>query len=217
RLDAVRLALKSFHVMEAQEGETERQRMAQALTLASQSVKADPKEAYAHFALARVHFVADQCAIGRRHTIHATEANPYDPVILSILGNFSAMCGDESGMAMVERAYAHRSPGESYARLSLVLAAVRDNDTERLQALRDDPDGLGGTKAAYHHLCETLIAAGLGDIAAARANWRKFEASPHIEQGSDDALLRSIIMSAEIRGRVLAFLRRKGVLDAPER
>lgn len=212
RLDAVRLALYSFYVMEpANMAASEKPKAAKAFDLARQAVKVDPKEAYAHFAMARIFFITGKCGPGRRHSVHALDANPFDPVLLAILGNFASNCGYAEGAAILDKAYAYRSPGESHARLSLILAAIQQHRLDRLEMLRDDGEEPGGTSAAYHHLCETLIAAALGEQNDAKASWRNFKQAPHANRDSDDAMLQSVILSPDIRKRVLAFLERSGV------
>jgi hypothetical protein len=184
------------------------------MDLARQSIDADPKEAYAHFAMARIQFVSGNCSSGQQHSTHAVEANPFDPVILAVLGNFAAICGYPDGLVMLDKALAFRSPGESHARLSLILASIWQKRFDQLKTLREDGEQATGTSAAYHYLCETLIAAALDDTAAARVNWQKFRASPHKNSASDDAMLESVIMSADIRARILGFLEQKGVISS---
>lgn len=213
KLDAVRLAFQSFYAIEGiAEGPDRKVRLLSAMNLARKSINADPKEAYAHFAMARIQFVAGNCQMGQQHSVHAVEANPNDPVILAVLGNFTAMCGYKEGFAMLDRAYAFRSPGESHARLSLILAAIWQKRFDRLQILREHGEQASGTSAAYHYLCETLIAAALDDTDAARSNWQKFRASPNARSGSDDEMLKSLIMSSEVRSKILGFLKQKEVL-----
>lgn len=213
KLDAVRLAFLSFYLMEAPPQKTERQeRTDAAVKLARQSIKADPKEAYAHFAMARIHFVAGNCPIGKENSVHALDANPYDPVILAVLGNFVAACGYKEGLAMLDKAYAFQSPGESHTRLSLILAAIWQKRFDRLALMRDGGEGFEGTNAAYHYLCETLVAAALDETTTARANWHKFKSAPHVETGSDDMMLRSVILSDKIRLKIIGFLKTKNVI-----
>lgn len=216
-LDAVRLALQSFHVIEGSTKEPDRKvQILSAMNLARQSINADPKEAYAHFAMARIQFITGNCQMGQQHSGHAVEANPYDPLILAVLGNFTAMCGYKEGFAMLDRAYAFRAPEESHARLSLILAAIWQKRFDRLQILREDGEQASGPSAAYHYLCETLIAAALDDTDAARTNWQKFRASPNARSGSDGEMLKSLIMSPDIRARILGFLKQKDVLSSPK-
>ncbi|TSB01594.1 tetratricopeptide repeat protein [Sphingorhabdus contaminans] len=212
RLDAVRLALYSFYILESERGRgPSSAQLSHALEIARQAVKTDPKEAYAHFALARIYFVSRRCAPGKRHSVHALEANPFDPILLAILGNFVANCGYVEGNAILDKAFAYRTPGESHARLSLILAAIWQRRPDRLDALREDSENANGTSAAYHHLCETLIAAALGETSEARKSWSNFKQAPHADRSSDERMLRSVIMSPEIRQRVLSLLERSGV------
>lgn len=213
KLDAVRLAFQSFHMMKPKpDSFGQNDQVGQAIILARQSIKADPKEAYTHFAMARIHFVSGNCPVGRLHSNRAIEANPYDPLLLAILGNFAATCGYTEGIAMLEKAYAFRSPGDSHARLSLILAAIWQKRLDRLELLRGDGEETDGNSAAYHYLCETLIAAAHNEIDLAQTNWRKFKASPHARKSTNDAMLGSVIMSPEIRIRILQYLKSKNVI-----
>lgn len=216
KLDAVRLAFRSFQQMEPSAGNNDRQaQVIVAMNFARQAIEADPKEAYAHFAMARIYFVSGKCSSGRQHALRSMEANPYDPVILAILGSFTASCGYPEGLTMLDQAYAFRSPGESHARLSLILAAIWQKRFDRLELLRGDGQETGAASASYHYLCEALIAAALDETDVARLNWQKFTASPHAKGTSDDVILQSVIMSGDIRARVLLFLRKKNVISAP--
>ncbi|WP_373476229.1 tetratricopeptide repeat protein [Sphingorhabdus sp.] len=212
RLDAVRLGLLSFHVVETAPLSGRSAAMGNALSLAQQAIRSDPKEAYGHFAMARIYFVSGNCPKGVLHTGHAAEANPYDPVLLAVLGNFSALCGDPRGEQLLARAFAVRSPGESYARLSLILAAIRSGRTDLLGSLSAEAENIPGTNPAYHHLCETLIAAASGDLPGARAQWQKFAAVSAAPDGTPDEMMQPLILSRQVRDRTIAYLRLMTVL-----
>jgi hypothetical protein len=212
RLDAVRLALQSFHIVTTADTTNQSRAMARARGVAQQSIQTDPNEAYAHFAMARVQYVTDDCAKGVLHTKHAAQANPYDPVLLAVLGNFASHCGDPAGEKLLERAFDFRSPGESYARLSLILSAIRSGQLERLPALSSENENVPGINAAYHHLCETLVAAATGKIATAKNEWKQFAAASGVPAGRPDTMMQDIVLSPQIRRKIIAYLRAKGVL-----
>ena len=213
RMDAVRLAVRSFFVMETSTPENREARMVKARSYAAQSVVADPQEAYAHFAEARLHYQMSECAAGNTHTLHALKANPYDPVLLTILGNFAAECGLPEAEALVQRAFDLRTPGETFSRLSLILASIRDGRKDRLIALSSNSSD--GTKfsPAYYHLCETLIAAELGKPELARDHWQKLNRIIGKNLSPEDVLSR-IILAPQLRQRIIAYLGTKGVLNS---
>jgi hypothetical protein len=212
RLDAVRLGLSSFHVVETAAPSAQQEAIANALSLAQRAIRSDPKEAYGHFAMARIYFVSGNCAKGLLHTRHAAEANPFDPVLLAVLGNFSAVCGDPQSEQLLARAFEFRSPGESYARLSLILAAIRSGRTDQLPALSAEAENIPGVNPAYHHLCETLITAASGDVQRARSQWHKFAAVSAARGGTPDEMMRQTILSQQVRQKIIAYLEMKSVL-----
>jgi hypothetical protein len=212
RLDAVRLGLLSFHVVETAPPSGQREAITNALSLAQRAIWSDSKEAYGHFAMARIYFVSGNCAKGILHTRHAAEANPFDPVLLAVLGNFSALCGDPQSEQLLARAFEFRSPGESYARLSLILAAIRSGRTDQLPALSAEAENVPGVNPAYHHLCETLIAAALGDVQKARSQWHEFAAVSAQPGGTPDEMMQKTILSKQVREKIIAYLHIKAVL-----
>lgn len=212
RLNAVRLALLSFLTLETSAPQTQEQSWLKAKSFAEESIAADPSEAYAHFALARLQYGAGNCVTGNVHTKSAVDANPYDPVILGVLGNFASECGFEGSDLLVERAFALRSPSESFARLSLILASIRDGHRDRLVALSSDANGVRSNSPAYHYLCETLIAAALDQPELARENWRLFAKASGNTERSADEMLSQIIISPVLRMRVIAYLDKQGIL-----
>lgn len=213
RLNAVRLALLSFFTLETSTPQNQQQRLEQAKSLTLQSIGAYPAEAYAHFAKARLQYVSANCVAGNMHTLSAVQLNPYDPVILAVLGNFAAECGLTKADALVDRAFALRAPGESFARLSLVLASIRDGRTDRLFTLSSNGNVGPSSSPAYHYLCETLIAAALDEPALARRNWQLFVEAAGNAKHTTDQMLRQILISQRLRNRVVGYLVSKGVLQ----
>jgi hypothetical protein len=214
RLNAVRLGFMAFHLLETAPTAKKSEALAEALAHAQRAIKSDPKEAYAHFAMARTNFVANDCTKGKLNTQHAVDANPYDPIILAVLGNFAMMCGDANSDMLLVRALQLRSPGESYARLSLILAAIQNGKVDQLQSLSAEPVYTPGRSAAYHYLCETLIAAASDRPVKAREQWRKFAAASATPQGMPDDMMKQIVLSPQIRERIEAYLKGKDILPA---
>lgn len=215
RLNAVRLAFRSFFLIETAGPDNRQARLAQASRLAAQSLETDPKEAYAHFAVARLHYARGDCEAGNIHTRHAYEANPYGPVMLSVLGNFAAECGLEEAGRLIDRAFALRTPGESYAKLSLVLAAIRDANRHRLIALSSGDTSHASLNLPYHHLCETLIAAALDKPKLAQKHWLALTRSIGGRARPADEMLAHLIFSERVRTRIIAYLGERGALPAP--
>lgn len=122
RLNAVRMAYLSFFLIETATPDNRQARLVQASRLAAQSLETDPKEASAHFAVARLHYAGGNCEAGNIHTRNAREANPYGPTMLSTLGNFAAKCGLESADRIIDRAAAIQTPGGYHTASLLVLA-----------------------------------------------------------------------------------------------
>jgi hypothetical protein len=214
RLEAVRFAFLSFFALD-RDREISRSSAAiqEALILARQATSSDPKEAYGQFSVARAYFINDDCESGRRYSQLAIDANRYDPSLLAVLGNFSSACGFDEGSEMLDMAYKYRVEGESYARLSLILAAIRTGDIERLATLREAGKGFDTVSAPYHYLCETLIATSLGDKPLARANWTKFvHASGKVEQNAD-AMIRPLILADAVRAKVIMYLSSHGIIE----
>lgn len=212
RLNAARLALRSFFVVETARAVDRERKLHDASLFAYMAINAEPAEAYAHFAMARVQYSIGNCAAGNRHAGHTVALNPYDPIILSILGNFAGECDYPGAARLVERAFAFRSPGDSFARLSLVLSAIRDQDRERLRSLAADANGGIASSPAYYHLCETLIATALGKRALATYHWQKLKAASQRPDASADELLGEIIIARTLRARVITYLVKAGIL-----
>lgn len=212
RLDAVRLGLLSFYVIETAPPPSRPAAIGRALSLAQSAISLDPKEAYAHFAMSRIYFVSDNCEMGMLHTGHAFDANPYDPVLLAVLGNFASLCGDPDGDELLERAYEFRSPGESVARLSLILAAIRKGRTDQLPFLSSEAENVPHVNPAYHFLCETLIAAASGNSQKAKMQWLQFASVSAAPKGTPDDMLQRVVLSQQVRQRIIAVLQSSKVL-----
>ena len=211
-IDAIRMVLQSFLIVETAQPETRKAQAIRAAVLSRQAIQRAPMEAYGHFSLARIYFATGHCDQGSMHMRNAIVRNPYDPVILAILGNLAVECGDPTGHDIVDAAFANNVSGDSIARLSLVLSAVRDKRQDRLLSLAVADEAVGPGDRPYHYLCEALIAASLNENAKARANWEAYEGSTGGPSVSPDESLRYTIMSNELRSKILRFLTIKGVV-----
>jgi hypothetical protein len=212
-LDAVRLSLLSFQAVDRDNLEKSRKTAIQnALAFAGQAAAIEPKQAYAQFAFARAYFIDGDCVTGGRYARSAFEGNPYDQILLAVLGNFSSACGVPEAGDMLDRAHRYRVEGESYARLSLILAALNRNDFTRISSLREPGRDYKGGTQSYHFLCETLIAAALDERDAARGNWKNFLALTGKGGDSIDKRIRQFITQDDVRAKVIRFLGERGVL-----
>lgn len=212
RVEAARLGLSSLFALDAGSvGNDRNAAIRSALDLARQAIDANPKDPYAQFAMARSSFLANDCVTGRRHAAMATAANPYDSMIQAVLGGLASQCGYPEGTTMLDHAYLLHVPGETYARLPLILAQITQKRYDRLPKLSAARPPRFGPSIAYYYLCETLISAALDQPTAAAANWKKFvEASP--EPKTVEAMLSKIIVSDMTRARTIAFLMSKNVI-----
>lgn len=212
RLNAVRMAIRSFFLVETSTPENRAARFKQAKILSSRAVANEPEEAYTHFAEARFHYVMGQCDAGNAHTRHAVKANPYDPVLLAILGNFASECGMPGADKFIDQAFNQRTPGETFSRLTLILASIRRNDRERLIALSSSPaDGISFSPA-YYHLCEALIAASLGNSERAKPHWNALATIVGSDPNAPEKVLEHIVVSQRIRSSIIAYLFEQKVL-----
>lgn len=214
RLEAVRHSFLAFLALDrARAGLKEEPSNQSALTLARKATVIEPKEAYGQFAMARAYFINGDCVSGRRHTQLAFEANRYDPIILAILGNFSSDCGFKEADAMLGLAYRYRVEGESYARLSLILSAIRQKDLSRLPMLREPGRDVERIDQPYHFLCETLIAAALNETNIARQHWSSFVAVSGDSKETPDELIRPVILAKDVRAKVVRFLAEREIFQ----
>jgi hypothetical protein len=213
-LEPTRLAFRAMLVLDGQSRSLDR-RVAQreAMVLAQQAIEAGPKDAYAQFMMARLAFASSNCVLGERHTRMAVAANPYDPILLAVLGALSTYCQLPLGEDLLERAHRFRMEGDSVARLSLVLAAIYDKRMDRLTSLAGVPAPAERASLPYYHLCETLLAAARGDRSAAQANWHRYASALRKPSGTPDALLREYIVSDMMRSRIVDFLTGQGTFD----
>jgi hypothetical protein len=194
-----------------------------ALNLATQAVSLNPKDGYAQFALARIHYATGNCAAGEEHGRLVVAANPYAPAVLATLGGFMYRCGDREGLAWIDRAFEVQTEGLQAARLALLIVAIAEPDErDRRDALRKIGSvlaygrGLKRGHQPYDLLCATLANALAGHTAAARISWQNFVAASRRPGLSADSLLRTYIWSDTFRGRVLDFLRARQILaDIP--
>lgn len=93
RLDAVRLAIKSYSISSGSLKQIGGLGLSEAETLAHQSVKADPYEAYGYFALAFLNYKNQSCQAGNTYTQKMVELKPIDTALASRLETASQMCG----------------------------------------------------------------------------------------------------------------------------
>ncbi len=215
QLEAVRLAYRATYPLKnSRDGTGTEAALRAAGRHAAAAVAADPKQAYAQFARARIAFIRQDCATGAKAARLAVEHNPYDPTILAVLGGMMDMCGLADGRTMLERAYRYREVGQSQARLPLILVAIRNGKMDWLRTLSEARRPSFGASLAYHYLCETMISAGLGDYKAARGHWGRFVHASGRQGASVDRQLQFVILSPPLRARITGYLQFRGILEA---
>jgi len=93
RLDAVRLAIKSYFISSGFLKPTGGFEPSEAEILARQSVKADPYEAYGYFALAFLNYKNQSCQSGKTYAQKMVDLKPIDTSLVSRLETATKMCG----------------------------------------------------------------------------------------------------------------------------
>lgn len=93
RLDAVRLAIKSYSISSGILKQIGGLEPSEAEALARQSVKADPYEAYGYFALAFLNYKNQSCQAGKTYAQKMVDLKPIDASLASRLRAASKMCG----------------------------------------------------------------------------------------------------------------------------
>lgn len=93
RLDAVRLAIKSYSISSGLLKQTTGLEPSEAEALARQSIKADPYEAYGYFALAFLNYKNQSCQAGKTYTQKMVDLKPIDTSLTYRLETASKMCG----------------------------------------------------------------------------------------------------------------------------
>jgi hypothetical protein len=208
-------AARAFFTLESITPQTKREAaIATALDFAHKAIDADSKNAFAHFAMARIAFLANDCETGRRHTSLAVAANPYDPIVVAVLAGLMYQCGFAEAEPLLERAYLIRADGLSFARLPLILAAISQQRYDRVAALGEPENRDRTGSKTYYYLCETLVEAALDHNAKAKSNWALFVSASHGENKSVNDLLKGFVLSEPLRASVIAFLRSKQVVVA---
>ena len=214
RLESVRLAYRSTYALYAGNvGLDRRGAVRLSLDYAKAAVEADHNEAFAQFTYARAAYVANDCKTGRDHARAAFTGNPYDPIILAVLGGLSLQCGQQEGLAMLDQAYQIYDSSASYVRLPLIMDQIRQKRFDRLPRLSETAVRQSTAGRAYYYLCETLISAALDHAEDAAKYWAAFVATQSKSGRSNDEMLYTIIYSDETRARILAFLERKHVIQ----
>jgi hypothetical protein len=92
RLDAVRLAIKSYFMSSGLLKPTGGFDPSETEVLARQSVKADPYEAYGYFALAFLNYKNQSCQAGKTYAQKMVDLKPIDTALVSRLDTVSKIC-----------------------------------------------------------------------------------------------------------------------------
>ncbi len=212
RIRASVFAVRSFFELEKSAGAPNRKaRVGTALSFAKNARDTDSNDAYSQLALARISYISDDCVSGNYHSRLAFAANPYDPALTSLLATHAKRCGHPDAAALLDRAFALMSEGNSYARLPLIVSAIMYGEPERLATLPPNRKPTNGASLVNYYLCETLTAAGLRQQARALANWGNFKAALPAKLSTNDARLRQIILSDTLRAAMIDYLVQNGI------
>lgn len=185
--------------------------VARARTFARRAVLADRFDASAHYALARTSVYADACPEAASSAIRAASLAPYDPPMLANIAALLINCLDARGEALARRAIALDPDVPAYHGPLVYLAIWRDDAPAARDAAMRLDEGFA-RNLAFHHLTIAVAHAAHGDLAGARAAWRRVEAIDPAVTRDPDALFRRARFSTVIREKCLAHLRRAGLV-----
>ncbi len=213
RLKAVVLTARAFLALDpSTTGYEKVAAMTRATELANEAVANSPEDAFARFAIARINYLNNDCVTGKRNTLKAVALNPYDPVLVAVLGGLMYQCGDDEALPLIERAFLIRPEGSSYGRLPLALALIVQGKTDQMEILADAHEIGGEKNSAYAQLCDALVFAGLGDRNAAVKSWAKFMVAQPSKDASADTALRNYIFSDGLRAGALKLLTDRNIV-----
>jgi hypothetical protein len=207
------LAIRSFFALEGTRlGHNFNASMVTARRFAKEAIKADPGNAYARFAMSRLAYFDQDCKSAVYFTEQAIEANPNEPIILAVLASQAHRCDYPGAAELLDRALLVTGDNDTYSRLFLLLALVAQDQTDRINEIKDLALPNDGNNLDNYYLSETIIAAAKNQSGIARRYWTKFSRALPRAARSDDDKLRHIILSPALRNETLDFLTDKQIL-----
>lgn len=182
------------------------------LVFARSAVAADPNDASANFAMARLSYINRDCRLARFYTLRTMKANPNSPLFSSTLSVLAPICDYPYADALLDQAIQTQSPYSAYGRLLLVLGALSQNRPEKISEIYRGELPLSRKNRSIYYLTEALISASKDDRTQAIRNWQSFAGNAPSTDRTVDQKLRSIIRSPQMREQVIRYLTQATVL-----
>lgn len=181
-----------------------------ALAFARAAVAADPNDASANFALARLSYFEDDCESARFYTRRALESNSSSPMITATLASLAELCSYPDRQSLLDQAFRAQSPRFAKGRLLLVLASLAQNRPERLAEIRESDLPQSRYNRVNYYLAEALIAASQNRRDDAARNWQAFSRMAPQGRRTADEKLSGLIVLPKMRAKVIALLEQGG-------
>ena len=182
----------------------------QGMAFARAAVAANPNDALANFAVARLSYFANDCVSARFYTRRALETNSTSPLITATLASLAGLCNYPDAEGLLDQAFRAQSPRYAKGRLLLVLASLAQNRPEMIAQIRDSDLPQARYNRVNYYLAETLIAASQGRRDDAARNWQAFSRNLPPGRRTADEKLSGIVALPQMRARLIALLEKGG-------
>ena len=183
------------------------------ITFARAAVAADPNDAMANFAMARLSYLKNDCVSARFYTGRAIDANANSPLILANLAALSPMCNYPEARKLLDRAFLAQSELYPRGRLLLVLAALEQGRPEKIALIKPSDIPQSEFSRINYYLAETLIAGSRGQRELTARSWKRFVAAQPLKSRDPDVLLGQIIIMPKLRRKLLKILEGAGAFE----
>ncbi len=212
RIRATILAARALFALESQTVRNDPSAgLARARDFANQALAADANDASARFAMARIAYIEGDCMSARFYTQQTVDANSYSPVFMAGLAGHAPQCRYEKSGELLDRAFLVANPGDTDARLLLVIAAVAQGRADRVDELQHIDIPRDGRHRLNYYLSESIIAASEKRNSDAVMYWQQFSRMLGAEKMSPDKTLQRLIRSPVLRRQVVVYLESRGV------
>lgn len=188
--------------------------MATAMPFARAAVAADPNDAFASFAMARLSYLGNDCASALFYTDRAVEGNSNSPLILANLAALSPMCNYPGAADLLDRAFLAQSATYPRGRLLLVLAALEQGRLDKIAEITPSDIPQSELSRMNYYLAETLIAGSQGQRELTARSWKRFVAAQPLKSRNPDVLLGQIIIMPRLRRKLLKILQGAGAFES---
>ncbi len=183
----------------------------EAMEHARAAIAADPDDAYANYAVARLSYGARDCVSANFYTKRAVDANPNSPIILGTLSALAGECDYPDAAKLLDRAILLQNPHMGNNRLLLVLAALSQGRPDKLAEIGPTDLPTASFYRQRYYLAETLIAASQGKRAEAGVYWSRFSEYAPAGSNSPEEMLHPIIAFPDMQKKLINYLRSSGV------